>query len=94
MHGEVLQPNMGRRGGVYIGGGDFEIPGKDVVLVRQRLAGGPPECWKVTPSMESDEETAKEEGGRTMIVYTVLLGGGPVDTPYVTRVTIGFLYLQ
>ena len=49
---------------------------------------------KVTLIMESDEETAKEGGGGTVSVHHVLLGGGPVDTPYVTRVTIGFSYLQ
>ena len=34
-----------RQGGVYRGGGDFQMPGKDVGLVIQQLAGGPLECW-------------------------------------------------
>ena len=34
MRGDVFQPHGRRRGGVYRGGGDFQIPGIDIGLVR------------------------------------------------------------
>ena len=68
----VLQPHGGIRGGVYRGGGDFQIRGKDVGPVRRQLAGGP----QGTPSMELDGENSKEGGDGTTSVCHVLLGGG------------------
>ena len=77
MCGGELQLHRRRRGGVYRGGGDFQVPGKDVGPVRQILDGGPSECWEGTPSMESYGETSKEGGGGSTSVRNVLLGSVP-----------------
>ena len=54
MCGGVFKPHGGWRGGVYRGGGDFQITGKDVGPVRWRMASGLSERWEFTPIMESD----------------------------------------
>ena len=41
-------------------GGDFQISGTHVGLVRRQLAGCPPEFREGTPSMDSAGETDKE----------------------------------
>ena len=53
----VFQPHGGRQGGVHREGGEFQIPGADIGLVRQKRAGGLPECQEGIPSMELAGET-------------------------------------
>ena len=77
MHGGVFKLHGGRQGIVHRGGGDFQIPGTDVGLVRWRLAGGPPEFREGTPIIELYGGTAKEGGGGTASVRNVLSGGCP-----------------
>ena len=65
MRGGVLRPHEGRNGRMHRGRGDLQVPGTEVGPVRQRLAGGPSECWEGVPSLELARETATERGGGT-----------------------------
>ena len=89
MSGGKLQLYRRRRGGFYRGAGDFQVPGKDVVPVIQRLAGILSEFWEGTPSMESAGETAEEGGGGSTSVHNVLSGGGPGSINFWVR-DLGF----
>ena len=80
-----LQPHGRRRGGVYRGGGDAQIPGKDFGPVRRRLTGGPSECWEVTLCLESDGKAAKAGWGRAAGVHNVLSVGGPGSITFWVR---------
>ena len=61
---------------MHRGCGDLQISGTDAGLIRQQLAGSPPECLEGAPSLEPARETAKERGGRTASVRNVLSGSG------------------
>ena len=77
MRGGVLQTHRRIRGGVYRGGVYFQISGKYIGAVIQRLAGSLPKHREGTSSMELAGENAKEGGGGAMSVRNVLSVGGP-----------------
>ena len=79
---DVLQPHGIIRGGLYRGGVSFQVPSKDVAPVRRKLDGGPSECMKSTPSMESSGETAKEGGGGATSVRNFLSSFYPGRTTF------------
>ena len=75
MRGGVLQPHRRRQRGVYRGSGDFQVTGKDVVPVRQQMAGGPLEFRKGLSGLDQAREAATEGGGEATSVRHVLSGG-------------------
>ena len=76
IQGGGFQPHGRRQRGVHRGGGYFQVPGKDVGPVRQRLAGGPLEFWEGPLDLEPAVEAATEGGGGATSVRHVLSGGG------------------
>ena len=63
MSGGGVQPYMGVQHGVHRGGGDLQVPGKDIGPVGRRLADGTSECQEGPPGMEPAGEAATEGGG-------------------------------
>ena len=64
----VFQPHGRRRCGVHRGGGEFQVPGKDVGPVRQILAGGPSECREGMTGLELFGIASTEGEGGAMSV--------------------------
>ena len=82
MRGGGVQTNRRRRRGLHRGVGFFQVPGKYIGMVRQRLAGGPSEFWESPPGLDPDGEAATEVGGGATSVHHVLSGGGPDSPPF------------
>ena len=76
MCGGVLQPHGRRQCGADRGGGDFQVPEKDVGPVRQQLEGGPLEFQEGLSGLEPAGEAAAEEGGGATSVRQLLSSGG------------------
>ena len=62
---------------MFRGGGDFQVPGKDVGPVRRQLAGGPSKFWEGPSGLDPAKETAAEGWGGATSVCHILSVGGP-----------------
>ena len=76
MRGGVIHPHRKILRGVHRGSGDFQVPGKDILQVRQRLAGRPSEFREGPHGLDLAWEAATEGGGGATSVCHILSGSG------------------